>query len=544
MRNRVIFALLVVMLLLSCITPALADTAVIDKAVPDWRNLTVQVSVQDGVSATFVGSVDGSGQVELPAVEYTGDEVGHIIVIDLGFTWTSYITAETIVSVVDVYLDSIPANHQVMFYVAGYIGVNHSHYMSVDSARRYTRGLIMPAKTQLGKPSSTKINTALVMAFSEAATPRSGGPKFFSVFALVDPGNADAGVSATALRERYATSGNSFPVTVAALYSEDFVEKNANSDAARMIRSNLELYGGFAQDNGGELICLSRSSNVVSGTDVLAQTEESRTYYTVDLKPLQSLINYGKRTHSFHITPVVGDVQGRKYIFVGITTALLPAMPTTPTPAPTPTPEPTPEPTPAPTPTPEPTPVPYLVNLGDANENSIMAIHYLYRLGYLEDKPDSYDARAASAFLDFCDANGLPLEVSISQDAYALLSSDRAIPKSGAAPAITPPPPEVTVIPPVYDGAGSTKTIRTIRLLESMGYLNEGEKSSWDDECMQAFQQMCTVSGIPFPADAEVIDDNWYDLIVVRREYPLVPAPAVTPPPVPYGGVLLPEEIG
>lgn len=539
LKKRPLSALLAAVMLLLCITSAFAASGTIDEAIPDWENLNVVVSVSGTTSTRFKGSVDGSDTVELPAEEYPAEEVGHIIVIDLGYTWTKSITIESIKPVIKAYLATIPSGHVVKFIVAEGDGTTPGSYMSVSEANSFVDTLFMDNKdiARTGSPSYTSVDSALAMAFTEAAT-TDNAPTFKCIFALVDLGNSNASSGATSIRSDYIKEGGSFLVTVAAIYPTDYMADHGTSAAAKVIKNNEALYNGFAQSNGTSLLKLPCGDDGNVTTTRVSNLQHNRSYYAVNLAPLHDLIDYSVDTHEFVITATDGRTKGNERVFSGVTTNELPASKATPTPEPTTTPTgtPTPPPTPTPTPAPTPTPDPYMVRLGDETEAAVMVIRQLNRLYYLDDMPAKYDNECAVAFVDFCAANGIKQEANVSVEAYNQLMSGEAIPKTTATPTPTATPVEVTLpptpVPPVYNSAESTKVSRTIRLLESLNYLEEGKKNRWDSECMYVFQQMCEDNRIPFPKDQEYIDDEWYTIIVVNREYVMLPKETPTPVPV------------
>ena len=543
MKKRL--CLLLALLVMCCaMLPAFAAPGTIDEISGNLKQLTVDVAVSGASSndsLSFLVTVDGSDAVQVKASKFPDNQVGHIIVIDQGWTWTKSITWETLLPAVNAYLNTIPSGQMVMFVLSE---DGQTNYMSVSQARTYARdNITLPATptSATGKPSKTSIDSALTTAFVKATENGANDPMFKNVFALVDPGSSGIGDSATAVRDNYIKEGGFFPVLIATVYPKTFMEKaSSNNTADDAIERGMSHYNAFAADNGSVLARMNYVSDETLPTSAITTMKVARSYYTLDLSPLHKLIDYSKKEHEISVNSSDGRSIGAGITLNNVPSSMLP------TPLPTATPTRTPKTvattapvTPTPTVTPTATPDPYVVRPGDETEEAFLAIRALREMYYLEEdsKPGSFDVVCQYAFMEFCRLNGLPEELNVSQEAYAKLLGGKAVAYPTATPtpaAVTPTPsPTPTAVPMIYIGCKNTNAARVILKLQELFYLDKGTSSNeWDSTCMLAFQQLCEDNG--FQYTDEFIDDEMYNWVIGSNLTPkstATPEPVITPVP-------------
>lgn len=538
--KKLISCLLTLVLLFSMVPVAFAATGGIEEAMFNYGKLKADVAVGSTSDVTFYASVDGRDQVEVKAEEMDPAQIGHIIVVDLAFAWTSQITdTNDIIPALNAYMTNVESGQQVMFILAGNNSTQPTTFMTKDKASLFISNSIKLPEKATGQAYQTTIDGALKTAFTIAANPDEG-PLFKQVFALVDPANPGLGYSATDVRNDYKKSGNAFPVLIAPIYPQTYMKDYGDRPSAERVNKGMTHYQSFAQSNDSVIATLNSTHKQGINTSSLSAMMSPRAYYTLDLTPIHTLIDYSKDEHEIELA--VANSRGTQVttLYKGISTSVLPD------PAYTPTPE----------PTEQPTPDPYMVRPGDATQEAKLAIVQLYELYYIQadgrsDLPGSYDESCEYAFMEFCKQNGLPREGTISVEAYQLLMSDDAIPYPTPTPlpeAVTPTPsPSPTPVPRIYIGANSTSALRAISKLKELYYLDDQTRySAWDGECMMAFQNLCADNGMVY--NEEYLDDAMYDWLINGKLNPKVtptPVPSDTPVPeitVPPQGYVLGDQ--
>ncbi len=209
---------------------------------------------------------------------------------------------------------------------------------------------------------------------------------------------------------------------------------------------------------------------------------------------------------------------------------------------------PTPEPVVEVTPTPVPTLIPGLklqYNSAANNPTTVMQVqNALVELKYLNGnyEPAQYDALTHQAVISFCKKNGLPNpDEGLTEEAYALLISDKAKPAVTPTPTPTPEPvvtptPVPTLAPGLklqYNSAANNETtvIQVQNALAELKYLTGSyEAGKYDAMTHQAVISFCRKNGLP-DAGAGLTEEA-YDLLISDKAKPAVTAPP-SPTPVP-----------
>lgn len=519
--RRVLSVLLVLTIVLGIIPGAFAASGSILESRPNYKRLLIDVAVEGLSEYDFYASVDDSELIEIEKKPIEADEVGHIVVIDLAWTWTSTITEEyVLVPAIQEYLYSLDSQSKVKFIMAGSGSPRVSSFMSISEGHAYIRNNLKRVSAPAGTITETAIDSALETAFMEATQQKSGDPIFKTVFALVDPANPGKGMSATSIRNSYMKEGNSFPVLIATIKANEYINSKRNMQTIAAIEDGIRFYSEFARANGSQLDTLEynfvANQTFRAGYNV-SQTINNRSYYTLDLSPIHKYIDYSKTQNELWI--YAGDSRGNREeaAYYEVSNKAFPTQKVTPVPQ-------------TPPPIATPTPIPYVVQEGDDTSDAKKAIKRLQELYYLQvqDLPGEFDDECSFALMDFCDVNEWEYTGNISFDMYDYLMSDEAIPKPTPTPTPMPPAtPAPTPIPPIYKGAESTKVLVAIRKLQELYYLDtDKEYDKWTDECMLAFQDCCAENGIKYTQ--EFLDDEMYNLLV-NGDF----VPKQTPPPAP-----------
>lgn len=520
--KKLIACLMACLLLFSAIPAAFAATLGVDESRFNYRTMTADVALATADDVAFYGTVDGSTPVALGMQALDPSQVGHIIVVDLAYAWTSLVTEDgAVLPALNAYLNTVDSSSQVKFILAGSSLVQPTNYMSRDQAAVFIASSIKLPEKNTGVAYGTSIDAALKQAFTEAAS-LSSGPVFKTVFALVDPANPNIGHSATEVRNSYKKSGNAFPVLIAPIYPETYMANYSDRPSATRVNEGMTQYQTFATNNDAVVATLNATKDSVN-TTALSAMLAPRSYYTLDLSPLMPLIDYTLDAHTIELITVNAHGTQTVTAYGGISSSVLP--------------------TPMVTTTPEPTPEPYRVKPGDSGDDAKLVILQLYELYYLQvDKgnlPGTYDESCEYAFMEFCRQNDLPREGSISAEAYELLMSGNAIPAPTAEPTTVPvtptPSPSPTPVPRIYVGANSTYALRAISRLKDLYYLDANTRySAWDSECMLAFLTLCQDNDMAY--EAEYLDDNMYDWLIsgsIQPKATATPVPVVTETPAP-----------
>lgn len=531
-----VVCILLALLMLSTSICAIAEAGRIEEWRPDLLNLKVDVAVDAVNNPEIYASIDGSEPVKVPHEEISPD-VGHIIVIDVAWTWSTTLSVENIVvPPVDAYLSLIDSESKVKFILANGNSPTETNYMTVSQARQYVRNTVKLPDQRFGNPWSTCIDAALRSAFVQAGQYKTGEPLYKNVFALVDLANPNIATSATSVRRAYKETGNSFPLMLVTVYPETFMNGDGkNTNAGKNIVSGMEKYQNLARENDTVLVSLNFKNGETLSTAGISEMMHNRNYYTLDLSALQPYIDYTTDKHQI----VVQVSNGRN----GWVDNTMPEIRTDALPTPVPTAAPTSTPVPIVTVAPTATPVPYVVQPGDSGNEAKLVINKLYMLYYLQVEknqlPGEFDVNCQYAFMEFCRMNGLPQQDNVTLEAYELLMSENALPAPTATPVptptVAPATPEPTAQPRIYIGASSTHALRAIKKLQELYYLDEnGKYSTWDSECMLAFQTLCADNNMDY--DHDYVDDPMYDWLVdgnLRPRATATPIPEVTPVPEP-----------
>lgn len=525
--KRSIGLLLAILLIMGAVC-ASAENGRFEDWKVNWNRMIVDVAISGSEDQVFFGSIDGSELIEIESGEFYAEDTGHIIVIDMGWTWSQVTTVENIViPAVESYLRSIDQQSRVKFIVANSGSPRETTYMTVTQAFSYVRSNLARQGVTQGKPISTSIDTAVHSAFMQATQDNRDEPAFKSVFVLADPANPNPAVSATSVRRDFKKQGRSFPVIIATVYPDVYVKNNGNTDAVKNIKKNIETYQAFATENDTVLVVMNFDSKTLS-TGGIPGMVQKRSFYTLDFSPLHEYIDYSASSHQLLIYS--NDSRGNQVenVIGEVKTNVLP----------------TPLPTSVPTasPTSAPTEIPFVVKPGDSTNEAKLVIKELHNLYYLQidvkDLPGEFDVNCQYAFMEFSRLNGLPPQDNVSREAFDLLISGNAI----AAPTATPVPPTAapeitpapTELPRIYIGSNSTHALRAIKKLQELYYLDENEKyDTWDSECMLAFQTLCANNGMP--DDQEFLDDEMYGWLInsnnIKPKATATPEPLVTPVP-------------
>lgn len=522
--------LCLILVLLALLSVASAEDNLFDECIPDYQALTFDVAIAKTEDLNFYASIDGSEMVEIEASPYPADDVGHIIVVDLAWGWTTHVNdAGVIRPIVSAYLNQIDRANQVKFICAKPNGMaNPSQYMNATQAAAYVNSSLTLPEKATGKPMSTNIASAIREAFTEAARTDGEGPTFKSVFVLVDPANPDLSDSATSIRDAYKKTGNSFPVSFASVYVDSYMEKYGSTETAARVRNGMRFYEKFASENDTVLARLNYRKGDLINTSGIVASLNLRTYYRLNLKALHPHINYNLQQHEIVVEARTHRGSVMRSTFSNISTRMLPAPLNTATPGITFT----------PTVTPEPviTPEPPLVGLNDTKVEAKKAIIRLQQLYYLDAKKTykAFDEECQYAFLNFCRNNGIEALDVIYEYAYELLMSDKAVPMPTATPTAAPTTPVPTASPTptpfIYSGRSSTPASRLIDLLKRNYYLDaDTSYDKWNPECMLALMEMCKASGIAFDEEMETVDQDLYNWIIESKT--LVPKATATPVP-------------
>lgn len=516
----------VMLVLFALCGSASAAGGLFDECIPDYQGLILDAAITKAEDMTFFASVDGKEMVEIEASPFPADSIGHIIVVDLAWGWTSYVDEGTVIRpILNDYLNRLDRANLVKFIIATPNGISDSQqYMSVEQASAYVNNSLSLPEKNLGKPMSTGIATALQLAYKEAATLDAAGPAFKSVFALVDPANPSIADSATYIRNEYKKTGNSFPVTIVTVYVTTYMENYTGTETSKRVRSGLDFYDKLASANGTLLVRLNHRRGEVISTDGITAAFSPRKYFRMNLTPLHPLIDYARDEHEIVIEGRTRRGSAWQTEFSNIKTRMLPK------PAYTPVPEITPDPIV--------TPEPPVVGFNDNNVEAKRAIIRLQQLYYLDaDKTfKGFEEECQFAFLHFCHINGIEEQDVILSYAYDLLMSDKAVPCPTATPTAAPttpePPVEPTPAPYIYSGISSTPASRLIDILKRLYYLDsDAHYNEWNSECMLALIEMCEASGIDLDQELESVDQELYNWIISSTT--LVPKETVTPVPDP-----------
>lgn len=518
--KKLIACLMAWLLLFSTLSTAFAASAAVEESRFNYRTMTVDVALATSEEVSFYATVDGSAQTAIGAQALDPSQIGHIIVVDLAYAWTSLVTESgAVLPALNAYLNTVDPSSQVKFILAGASLVQPTNYMTRDQAAVFVSSSIKLPDKNTGVAYGTTIDAALKQAFTEAAT-ASSEPVFKTVFALVDPANPNIGHSATEVRNTCKKAGNAFPVLIAPIYPETYMANYGDRPSAARVTEGMTQYQTFATNNDGVVATLNATKDSVS-TTALSAMISPRSYYTLDLSPLLPLIDATLDTHTIELITV--NTHGTQTVtaYENIASSVLP--------------------TPMVTATPEPTPEPYRVKPGDSGDDAKLVILQLYELYYLQvDKgnlPGTYDESCEYAFMEFCRQNDLPREGSISAEAYELLMSGNAIPAPTTEPTAVPvtptPTPSPTPVPRIYVGANSTYALRAISRLKDLYYLDADTRySAWDGECMLAFLTLCQDNGMAY--EEEYLDDTMYDWLINGSVLPrttATPTPVVTETP-------------
>lgn len=538
--KKILSILLMLTIVLGTTAAAFAAGSVIVESKPTYKRLLLDVAVEGVGKHEFYASVDGSELLPISAKPIEADQIGHIVVVDLGWTWTDTINEKyVLIPAIQDYLSQLDSKSKVKFILAG-SGAKSTSYMTVSEGYAYIANNLKCVDGTVGLSSKTAIDAALETAFNDAVQYRDGDPIFKTVFALVDPANSGRGMSATGVRDSYQKTGNSFPVLIATIRPVTYIAQKKYKDVINDIETGIKYYDQFARSNGSQLEVLDftfvANSTFSAGYNV-GKTVLNRTYYTLDLTPIHDFINYTKEANeiSIYVNDSRGDrEEAAKY---EVSNNALP------TPKPTPTPTPTPEATFTPTPT----PIPWVVEENDSHAEAKRAIKRLQELYYLnvadKDLPEEFDKDCGYALMAFCDAHELTYDGKISIELYEFLMSDEAKSYPTPTPSVTvtvTPTPEPTPVPAIYIGSKSTSAKRIIKKLQDLYYL-PADKSydEWTAECMLAFQVACENNNISY--EEEYVDDEMYEMFKETSLVPQVTA-TPTPPPVAEAEATIPPE--
>ena len=428
--RKILSVLLILVILFGAMPSAFAAFSSIVESKPYYKSLSIDVAIEGIGDYEFYASVGNDSIIPISAKKIDADQIGHIIVVDLAWTWTTTINEQyVLVPAVQDYLSQLDSRNKVMFIFAGSGGPRVSPYMSVSEGYSYVEANLICINAAQGEIGRTAIDASLRTAFTEAIQHSDGDPLFKTVFALVDPANPGKGMTATDIRNSYVKEGNAFPVLVATINPVTYLQEGRY--ASEDVKEGIKYYTQFAQNNGSQLNVMDfvyvPRQTFRAGYNV-SETIGNRSYYTLDLSPLHRYMDYSRSTNelSIYISNSRGSASKSAVYDVPVN-----ALPTA---APTFTPTITPPPTPTPTPTPEPTPtaIVYKVKEGDKTPEAMQAIKRLQELYYLKvsdnDLPKEFNYKCKNAFADFCYNNGYEIENNITSRMFDYLMSDEAKP--------------------------------------------------------------------------------------------------------------------